>query len=670
MKPQLEELAVPAPPSAGLVLPAPSSAGTHARVILVGNPNVGKSVLFGRLTRSYATVSNYPGTTIELTRATAAELPGTPELIDTPGTNSLTPLSEDERVTRDVLLDTPGARVLQVADAKNLRRALLLSIELAELEIPFSLILNMWDEAESRAIAIDMRRLSKALGVAVVSTIATRREALEAALRAAGDTRASTFALALPEDLAGPHARVLALLPPEMRGRRGIAAMLLAGDPDLARRLAPEIGATALKQVDEIRRGLTRGTAETVAGRLTRARLRAADRVLAECFTTPRAPRRPGAALARLTTHPVWGVPFLLAVLWATYQIVGVFGAGTAVEFLESTVFGRYLNPLAISAASILPWAFARDLLVGEYGIITMALTYSIAIVLPIVFFFFLVFGILEDSGYLPRLAVMLNRIMQTIGLNGKAVLPMVLGLGCDTMATMTTRILETKKEKTLTTFLLALAVPCSAQLAVVLALTSRVSIWVAAIWGAVVLSTMFVVGWIAARVLPGDSSDFIIELPPLRVPTLGNILQKTLARLEWYVKEAVPLFVIGTVLLFVMARTGALAVFERAVAPVVVNLLSLPPQAAGAFVAGFLRRDFGAVYLGDAARAGELSPLQILVSVVVLTLFVPCIANYFIMIKERGIKTATAMIAFIFPFAFLVGGILNWGLRALRVSL
>jgi len=237
-------------------------------------------------------------------------------------------------------------------------------------------------------------------------------------------------------------------------------------------------------------------------------------------------------------------------------------------------------------------------------------------------------------------------------------------------MATMTTRILETKKEKTLVTLLLALGVPCSAQLAVILALTSRLSIWAAVIWGGVVLGTMLVVGWAAARVLPGESSDFIIELPPLRLPTLGNILQKTFARLEWYLKEAVPLFVLGTLLLFVMSRTGALGVVERVAAPVVVNVLSLPPEAASAFVVGFLRRDYGAVFLGDAARAGQLSGVQILVSLVTLTLFVPCIANYFIMIKERGLKAATAMIAFIFPFSFLVGGLINFGLRALRVSL
>jgi len=180
----------------------------------------------------------------------------------------------------------------------------------------------------------------------------------------------------------------------------------------------------------------------------------------------------------------------------------------------------------------------------------------------------------------------------------------------------------------------------------------------------------MLVVGWIAARLIPGEASDFILELPPLRVPSFGNILQKTLARLEWYLKEAVPLFLLGTLLLFVMSRVGLLGVLERLAAPVVVHVLSLPPEASAAFVVGFLRRDYGAVYLGDSARAGDLSGVQIVVALVTLTLFVPCVANYFIMIKERGWKTATAMIAFIFPFAAVVGGALNWTLRALGVSL
>lgn len=655
----------------GSDLGGPSSlSGSFDRVILVGNPNVGKSVLFGQLTRTYATVSNYPGTTVELASARAQGMPGGPEVVDTPGTNSLTPLSEDERVTRDLLLDSPGARVLQVADAKNLRRALLLSLELAELQIPFAIALNMRDEADARGITIDAGRLAAALGVPIVPTVAPRGAGVADASRAVVAARPASARLELPPALEGSLEEAAAALPETLRGRRGLAAMLLAGDPALARRLRPVAGEDALARIEAIRRRLTRGTAETVAGRFARARLRQADRILAACYRASAAGRSRASRLGGITTHPVWGVPIVLAVLWITYEVVGVFGAGTAVRFLEDTVFGKVLNPAAVRAASFLPWALARDLLVGEYGVITMALTYAIAIVLPIVFFFFVIFGLLEDSGYLPRLAVMLDRVMKVLGLNGKAVLPMVLGLGCDTMATLTTRILETKREKILVTLLLALGVPCSAQLAVILALTAQLSVAATAIWAAVVLASLLVVGWAAARLVPGDGSDFILELPPLRVPTLGNIVQKTLARLEWYLKEAVPLFVLGTLLLFVMARVGLLKVLERAAAPVVVHVLSLPREAAAAFVVGFLRRDYGAVFLADAARTGQLSAVQTVVALVTLTLFVPCVANYLIMIKERGWKAATAMVAFIFPFACLVGGLLNWGLRAMGVSL
>ncbi len=659
-------------------------AGPRAsRIVLVGNPNVGKSVLFSHLTRSYATVSNYPGTTVELMSAPGRGLPGAPAVIDTPGTNSLTPLSEDERVTRDVLLESargvPGAGppriesaengdtiILQIGDARNLRRTLLITLELAELELPFLLVLNMMDEARDRNIRIDVPRLESLLGVPVVPTVATRGEGLDTLAARLDEARIPGLLAGLPADLERAVGEIETLMPEVPRGRRGLAAMMLAGDADLISRMLPRIGLEAAARIQELSRGLSTGVPGSLAWRLTRARLRSVDRILASCTKTAQAKPGPRETLNRMTVHPVWGVPIVLLILTLTYYVVGVFGAGIAVDFLETHVFGGFINPLATRLAALLPFAWLTDLLVGEYGIVTMALTYSIAIVLPIVFFFFVIFGFLEDSGYLPRLAIMLNRPMQAIGLNGKAVLPMVLGLGCDTMATLTTRILETKRERILVTLLLALGVPCSAQLAVVLALTSRISIRATLVWGAVVLLTILAVGWLAARVLPGDRSDFVLEIPPLRVPKAMNILNKTLARLEWYLKEAVPLFVLGTLLLFVLARTGLLRFVERAAAPLVTGVLSLPQEMAGAFVVGFLRRDYGAVYLGEAAGRGELSALQIVVALVTLTLFVPCVANFFIMIKERGFRTAAAMVAFIVPFAFLVGGLLNWTARIL----
>jgi ferrous iron transport protein B len=312
---------------------------------------------------------------------------------------------------------------------------------------------------------------------------------------------------------------------------------------------------------------------------------------------------------------------------------------------------------------------FVHDLLVGPYGQITMALSYAIALILPIVATFFLAFGLLEDSGYLPRLAVMVNRLFRLMGLNGKAVLPMVLGLGCDTMATLTTRILETRKERIIVTLLLALGVPCSAQLGVILGMIRSLSLGATLVWAGSILVTMFAVGWLAARILPGRSGDFILELPPIRRPQLGNLVVKTLARIEWYLREAVPLFLLGTFVLFVADLTRLLDVIERIASPIVVGLLGLPSRAAEAFLIGFLRRDYGAAGLYDMARDGQLAPVQLVVSMVTITLFIPCIANFFIMIKERGAKTALAMTAFIVPMALLVGGALNFGLRWLGVT-
>jgi ferrous iron transport protein B len=352
------------------------------------------------------------------------------------------------------------------------------------------------------------------------------------------------------------------------------------------------------------------------------------------------------------------------------YQFVGVFGAQTLVGFLEEVVFSRYINPAASAVIrTVLPVPLLRDMLVGEYGLITMALTYAFAIVLPIVATFFLAFGILEDSGYLPRLAVMVNRIFKVVGLNGKAVLPMILGLGCDTMATLTARILETRRERLLVTLLLTLGVPCSAQLGVILGLLGSLSATATVIWVAIVISSLALVGYIASKLLPGDSSEFILELPPIRRPQISNLAVKVAARMEWYLKEAVPLFVLGTFILFVSDRLGLLKIAEGLLRPVVVNLLGLPKEAAISFLMGFLRRDYGATVLYDMAQKGQLSNTQVLVSVVTITFFVPCIAQFFVTAKERGLKAAVSIALFTIIFAVGAGTLLNMALTTLGIS-
>ena len=643
------------------------------KVLLIGNPNVGKSALFGLLTGKYVTVSNYPGTTVEVMYGNAVLNKTRSLVIDTPGVNSLVPMSEDEKVTRDMLLSDRAGVVVQVADTKNLRRGLLITLQLAEMEVPFILDLNMDDEAKSRGIIIDQEKLSQFLGIEVVKTVAIRRSGIDKLLKGIQHPRPSSVAVRYDEAIEGGIRDISVLLPEANISRRALALMILAGDESLKGWLHANVLDHVIEEIDKIRQGVQSKFHNSLGYLINSIRLKKADELLAQVMSRHETGKRSTIAyqLGRWSMHPIYGLPVLIVVLYLVYQFVGVLGAGTAVNFLEKTVFGDYLNPWSTKIVHfIFPFQFMQELLVGDYGLITMALTYSIAIVLPIVGFFFIAFGILEDSGYLPRLAVMVNKIFKTMGLNGKAVLPMVLGLGCDTMATLTTRILETRKERILVTLLLALGVPCSAQLGVVLGMVSGISGLATAIWIGTVVLVMLLVGYLAAKIIPGEPSDFILELPPIRVPQIMNIVVKTLARVEWYLKEAVPLFILGTFILFVGHKVGALVYMQKLTDPLVVGFLGLPSKAAEAFVIGFLRRDYGAAGLFVMAKNGMLDPTQIVVSLVVITLFVPCIANFFMMVKEQGMKVALYMVVFIFPFAFAVGGVLNWALRFFKVAL
>jgi ferrous iron transport protein B len=639
----------------GLV-PFRGAGAAESTVLLVGNPNVGKSVLFKNLTGRYVTVSNYPGTTVEIVRARARR--AGLEIVDTPGVNDLEGTTEDARVTRRIVLGSPDATLVQVADAKNLRRALLLTLQLAETGRPMALVLNMADELAERGGKIDVAGLEERLGIPVVTSVAVRDEGTEAVLAAAARARVPTADLGEEPD-----------------GADG-------GEPTSYER--------------------------------NRARLAVVREIMATTYSI--APPARASLRVRLgfwAMDPLKGPIVLVAVLAFVFWFVGLFGAGTLVDLLEVGLFEQRVQPLAIGVAdAVLPFPhehlvaessvevalpvspvhevgvatlerqvtsteyhvtgglgrmqgaarLAHDFLVGRYGLVTMALSYALAIVLPIVTTFFLVFSLLEDSGYLPRLSILLDRLFRLMGLNGKAVLPMILGLGCDTMATMTTRILETRKERIVTTMLLALAVPCSAQLGVLLAMMASLSPWAAVAWLALLGGVVVFVGWLTARLFPGRTSDFLLEIPPLRRPQLGNVVLKTRTRVGWDLREVIPLFVLGTAVLFVLDATRLLGAIARLGQPIVHGWLGLPAELADAFLVGFLRRDFGAVYLLDAATGPlpTLSGLQIFVAMITITLFMPCFANFLMIAKEHGARIAWGMAAFIFPFAFLVGGVVH----------
>ncbi|MDR2260547.1 MAG: ferrous iron transport protein B [Azoarcus sp.] len=642
--------------------PPASSAGTLA---LIGHPNVGKSVLFHRLTGAYVNVSNYPGTTVEVARATA-RFERSLSLLDTPGVLTLPARSDDERATMRALLHENLKLVIQVGDAKNLRRTLNLTALLAELGVPMAVALNMNDEARARGVAVDVAALAETLAIPVVATVATGGEGVGALAEALPRAHPPAPLLRYDAESEAAIGTIAALLaehaPHPHLAARGLAILLLGRDAEVENWLAAQPhGNEILARVAGI---APAGGRDSLPARLARERGRAAE-ALARTVTqqTANVDRTLSLLIGQVAVHPLWGWPLLLLVLLAVYYFVGDFGAGTLVGLMEEDFFGEILNPAVTDfvRAHIGP-EWLADMLVGEYGLWTMGMTYALALILPIVTTFFLAFGVLEDSGYFTRLSVIGNRAFSAIGLNGRAVLPMVLGLGCVTMATLTTRILHTPRERLITTFLLALAIPCSAQLGVVLGVLGGISFGAAAIWGVCIILILLVTGWLAGRLVKGRRVPLVTELPPMRMPVVSNVLKKTGGRLKWYLVEVIPLFLIGTFIMFALDRLGVLPWIIEAGKPLVTGWLGLPPEASAAFVMGFLRRDFGAT--GLFALESQLSTVQAVVGMVTITLFVPCIASVMIIAKEQGMRTAALMLALIMPTAFLVGGLLNRFLR------
>lgn len=633
------------------------------KIALFGNPNTGKSVVFHNLTGSYATVSNYPGTTVDVTRGKGKIKNGIIEVVDTPGTYALLPITEDERVARTILLEEKPEVIVQLVDAKNLERMLPLTLQLLEANLPIILDLNMIDEAEKLDIKIDLKKLEEEIGIPIVATVATSRKGIEnlkeKILNYKGSQRHLTIKYNKTIETAIENINKL-LKKDYSFSKRSISILLLQDDHEIWDIVKREEGKN-FERIERILKNTQQKFTQPLTYFINRKRIWEAKQIAAKTMTKPLVIKiSKKEKLSKLMMNPITGIPILFLVLYfGIYQFVGVFGAQTLVEFLEGTIFEGYFNPFITQLfETYIDFVPIQELFVGEYGIITLGFRYAIALIFPIVGTFFIVFSIIEDTGYLPRMALLIDRVFKKIGLNGRAVIPLTLGFGCGTMATIVTRTLETKRERIIATILLALAIPCSAQLGVLFAIMSNNPI-ATIIWLFVVILIFLLIGFLAARVVPGEKPGFYMEIPPLRLPKLGNVLMKTYTRMEWYFKEVFPMFILASVLIWVGNMTGIFTqILEILANPV--QWIGLPPEAATAILFGFFRRDYGAAGLYDLQQAGLLSGTQMIVSAVTLTLFVPCIAQFSVMIKERGIKTAGAIGLFVSIFAFIMGFILN----------
>ncbi len=646
---------------------------SQRRIVLVGHANVGKSVIFNYLTGSYVTVSNYPGTTVDVTRGTVSSARGEYEVVDAPGINGLLPRSEDELITRRILWEEPVDVMIQVSDAKNLEKTLELTLQLAETDIPMLLVLNLMDEALSRGIIVDTSALSSLLGIPVLPTIATEHKGLGAIIPALDEASRARIKVDYGADLEEAARRIMSVLPRDFPHRRSSAMMMLCSDRTLEENLPEEVRA----EIEAVRKEFSAASAEPACLLMGRRRNETAEELASQVSTKEAScmvEKTLAGRLGELTTHPLWGIPILLLVLLLIYYMVGILGAGVIVDYLTGTVIGDTSSGWILPRVEwvlrrILPegttGTFLHDMLTGDFGLLSMGLTYAFGIVFPIVTLFFLTFGLLEDSGYLPRLAMLSDRLFKKIGLSGKAVLPMMLGLGCGTMAVLTTRILDTRRERTIAVLLLALAVPCSAQLGIILGLLAALSIKATLLFCAVIATQLLLVGAAANRLLPGKPPEFITELPPFRVPSLKPLLLKTWYRAYWFVQEAVPVFLGSTFLLFLLDKLKVLSRLEDAAAPMMRTLLDLPPTMARIFIMGFFRRDYSAAGIYELARKGNLSPPQQLVALVVITLFIPCIAQFMVMLKEQGVGRTLLISSFVLVYAFAVGSVLSFILNS-----
>ncbi len=651
------------------------------KLVLVGNPNVGKSLFFNHFSGLYVDVSNFPGTTVEITEGNYKNF----RVVDTPGIYGVSSFNDEERVARDEVLSADI--VLNVIDATNLERDLFLTLQLIDMQFPMVIALNMMDALEEAGMEIDVERLSEILSVPIVKVTAIKKQGfdeLDKALEKATIGNADKTLLNALEPMLSkmkPTANPIA-----------DALMILEGDETVAQRHAilPE---DRREEIYVARRNRVNEIVAEVMHEKSKMKFGA---VLSE-------------KLGKWTINPISGIPILIFALWLIYEVVGVMVAQRVVGHTEVELGNKRFEPFVKHLfATITPVEISVDVLngeevietktfafpegtsrdkakfeelkafikgkdvmqnfnfsqetlwgkivtifAGEFGAFTMTVTYLAFLLLPLVIGFYMFLAILEDCGYLPRLATMVDRLFTGIGLNGRAVIPIILGFGCVTMATVTTRLLQTSREKTIAASILNFAIPCSAQLAVITALLTKAGGIYTMVFFLIILASLIAIGTIVDKLLPGKSSALLIDLPPMRLPRASNVLKKTWIKTKSFMQEAAPWFFIGALLISVMQVTGLLEGWVRLFEPITTAWLHLPAESARAFVMGMVRRDFGAAGLYEL----NLTPQQIVVSLTVITLFVPCIASLMVLIKERGVKEAMTIWAGSWLFAFGVGG-------------
>jgi len=563
------------------------------KIVLMGNPNVGKSVVFSRLTGANVIASNYPGTTVDFSKGKMKIGSEYVEIIDAPGTYSLEPTNKAEEVALKMLKEADV--VINVVNATNLERNLYLALELLERDIPVIIALNIWDETHHLGIQIDEKELENLLGIPIVPTVALTGEGIK------------TLVSRIKE------AKTNEEIKPTSREGRWI-----------------EIGSLIEK-------------VERVEHRHHTIRDRISD----------------------LTIRPLTGLPLAAGIIFISFWIVRLIGENL-IGYIFEPLFEELYRPVITGLSNWLGPGFIHNLLIGQYGVeidfvesmgvLTTGLFVPVGMVLPYIIAFYFMLSILEDTGYMPRLATLLDNVFHKLGMHGHGIVPLFLGLGCNVPGALSTRTLETRKQRFISATLLAIAVPCMAQMAMVFGILGPYGIQYIGLVFFTLVFLYIVMGLIMNKFVKGESPEIFLEIPAYRRPSLKVILKKTWMRVRWFLKEAIPFLFAGVLVINILYSVGFLQWLGTVLSPVMQGLFGLPGESGVSMIIGFLRKDLA---VGMLLPLG-MSPMQLVVATTMLTIYFPCVATFAVLVKELGIKDMLKSAAIMVGTAVTVGFILK----------
>lgn len=578
------------------------------KVLLMGHPNVGKSVIFNRLTGADVISSNYPGTTVDYQKGWMRHHGRDIEVIDVPGTFSLEPRDKAETVALTMLNDNPQARIICVIDATKAERGLYLALDLIEKGYPLVLALNMWDVAHDKNIVVDTQKLASLLGVPVIPTVAVSAEGLSALM--------DRLLEAEPPSLAGVVQRMRLAQLMTAHGCNGCTGCVVgAAETAIPSAISPDERWALVEEI--ARRTVTLGHYR---------------HTLKD-------------AIGDYTVKPLTGTPFAIAVLYAFWSIFSTFADFVTDGFLTK-LFDRHWLPWLQNSFPGGPghWIYAVMVDLGQlkdgvwsasqtclesFGVLTSGLYLEIGVVLPAVFAFYVMLALLEDVGYLPRLAVLMDTFLHKIGLHGYAIVPTILSLGCNVPGVEATRILETRKQRFVMMTILAIFIPCGAQISIMHNVIPRYTGFVMAY----LFLGYFLFGYLLNRLIPGTTPDIIMDVPVYQRPIFSDVRRKVAMRTTSFLKDAIPFVTLGILLVNILYSQGAIDALARVAAPVFEGWFGVPRQTAGPLLAAFLRKDLAIAQLS----AISMTTYQLITAIVLVSIYFPCIGTFFMLLKEGG---------------------------------